>query len=217
MSAITNIRCVLTQKALDAFCDKFHISEEVHPVLPNQNDTMHERPTGKIGLYTRFFDYANFRLPLSIFLVNVLRHFRINISQLFVIWEAKVFDFEILCRVYGIIPTVGHLDPVAADFNAQDYATLVAHPSPFRKFSEVFLCLVGLSRHYTLDKETYPQFLHKNGEEIYIFAFIHNPDPTKVRVVEREQNEDDPRLLDTTVGRTISLLPVAPDCAESKH
>ncbi|GKF73058.1 hypothetical protein Tco_0219390, partial [Tanacetum coccineum] len=75
MSAITDIRCVLTQKALDAFCDKFHIPEEVHPVLPNQNDTMHERPAGKIGLYTRFFDYANFRLPLSTFLVNVLRHF----------------------------------------------------------------------------------------------------------------------------------------------
>ncbi|GKC22807.1 hypothetical protein Tco_1024957 [Tanacetum coccineum] len=184
MSAITDIRCVLTQKALDAFCDKFHILEEVHPDLPNQNDTMHERPAGKIGLYTRFFDYTNFRLPLSTFLVDVLRHFRINISQLSVIGAAKVSYFEIPCRVYGIIPTVGlfrcfyvnskksgwmsfskrsdnapvndfacpasfswntakhvtrHPDPVAADFNAQDYATLVSHPSPFWKFPEVFL------------------------------------------------------------------------------
>nr|GEY33852.1 hypothetical protein [Tanacetum cinerariifolium] len=40
-------------KALDALCNKFHIPEEVHPVLPNQNDTMHERPAGRIGLYTR--------------------------------------------------------------------------------------------------------------------------------------------------------------------
>ncbi|GJY19743.1 hypothetical protein Tco_0391234 [Tanacetum coccineum] len=55
-------------------------------------------------------------------------------------------------------------DPVVADFSAQDYATLVAHPSPFRKFPEAFMCLVGLSRHYTLDEETYPRFLHKNGE-----------------------------------------------------
>ncbi|GJV30385.1 hypothetical protein Tco_1386833, partial [Tanacetum coccineum] len=51
---------------------------------------------------------------------------------------------------------------------------------------------------------------------IDIFAFIHNPDPTKVRVVEREQNENELRLLDTTIGRTISLLLVAPDCAESE-
>ncbi|GKC98264.1 hypothetical protein Tco_1168539, partial [Tanacetum coccineum] len=66
-------------------------------------------------------------------------------------------------------------------------ATLVAHPSPFRKFLEEFLCLVGLSRHYTLDEENYPQFLHRNGEDMDLFAFIHTPDPTKVKVVERER------------------------------
>ncbi|GJV72309.1 hypothetical protein Tco_1492304 [Tanacetum coccineum] len=228
MSAITDVKCVLTQKALDAFCNKFYILEEVHLAFPNQNDTMHERPARKIGLYTRFFDFANFRFPLSTFLVDVLRHFRINISQLSVIGAAKVSYFEIVCRVYGIIPTVGlylcfyvnskksgwmsfskrsdnasvcytkpldslkirtntfsgwmtllapasfpwHIAkyvtrdpaPVAVKFNAQDYATLVAHPSLFWKFPEACLCLVGLSRHYTLDEETYPQFLHKNRE-----------------------------------------------------
>nr|GEZ10906.1 hypothetical protein [Tanacetum cinerariifolium] len=54
--------------------------------------------------------------------------------------------------------------PIATDFNAQDYATLVAQPSLLQKFSEEFLCLVGLSRHYTLDEETYPLFLDKDGE-----------------------------------------------------
>ncbi|GJU19378.1 hypothetical protein Tco_1152720 [Tanacetum coccineum] len=156
---------------------------------------MHERPPGKIGLYTRFFDYANFRLPLSSFLVGILRHFRINISQLSVIGAAKVSHFEILCRVYDIVPTVrlfrcfyvnskkngwisfskrSNNAPVyytkpldslknwnnhffwvdafacparfswhsaknvtrdsaseATDFHAQDYATLIAYPSPF--------------------------------------------------------------------------------------
>nr|GEV84140.1 elongation factor 4 [Tanacetum cinerariifolium] len=33
---------------LDAFCNKFHIPVEVHHVLPNQNDTMHERPAEMI-------------------------------------------------------------------------------------------------------------------------------------------------------------------------
>nr|GEU45055.1 nucleolar protein [Tanacetum cinerariifolium] len=101
--------------------------------------------------------------------------------------------------------------PVAADINAQDYATLVAHPSPFRKFSEAFMCLVGLSRHYLLDEETYPRFVHKNREDMDLFDFIHVSDPTKVRILERERNEDEPRLLETTVGRIIPLLPVAPD------
>nr|GEW07223.1 transposase (putative), gypsy type [Tanacetum cinerariifolium] len=107
MSAVTDVRCALTQEALDAFCNTFHIPKEVHPVLPNQDDTMHEWPVGKIRLYTRFFDFANFRWPLSTFLVDILRHFRINISQLSVIWASKVSHFEILCRVYGIVPTVG--------------------------------------------------------------------------------------------------------------
>nr|GEV07941.1 transposase (putative), gypsy type [Tanacetum cinerariifolium] len=173
MSAITNVGCVLTQEALDAFCNTFHIPEEVHPVLPNQDDTIHERPGGKIRLYIRFFDFANFRFPLSTFLVDILRHFRINISQLSVIRAAK-------------------------------------------KFSKAFLCLIGLSRHYTLDEETYPRFVHQNGEDMDLFAFIHSLDPTKVRVVERERDVDEPRILDTTVGHTVPLLLVTPDCADNE-
>nr|GEX13965.1 hypothetical protein [Tanacetum cinerariifolium] len=49
-----------------------------------------------------------------------------------------------------------------------------------------------------------------------LFAFIHTPDPTKVRVVERERDANEPRLLDTTVGRTVSMLPIAPDRADSE-
>ncbi|GJU05968.1 hypothetical protein Tco_1122398 [Tanacetum coccineum] len=66
--------------------------KEVYSIFPNQNDTLHERPGRKIRLYTRFFNYANFRLPLSTFLVDVLRHFRINISQLSMIGAAKNED-----------------------------------------------------------------------------------------------------------------------------
>ncbi|GKG61993.1 hypothetical protein Tco_0623710, partial [Tanacetum coccineum] len=36
-----------------------------------------------------------------------------------------------------------------------------------------------------------------------IFAFIHTPNPTKVKIVEREWNEDEPLLLATTIGRTV--------------
>nr|GEX52751.1 hypothetical protein [Tanacetum cinerariifolium] len=172
MSAITDVRCVLTQEALDAFCNTFHIPEE-----------------------------------------HTAKHM------------------------------IRDPAPVVADFNAQDYATLVAHPSPFRKFPEAFLCLVGMSRHYTSDEDTYPRFVHKNGEDgcliLYLcytfygfvvfiltirlfrtdmdlFAFIHAPDPTKVRVVERERDVDEPRMLDTTVGHIVLLLPIAPDRADSK-
>ncbi|GJU65471.1 hypothetical protein Tco_1247306 [Tanacetum coccineum] len=50
--------------------------------------------------------------------------------------------------------------PKSTEFNVDDYAVLVAHPAPFRKFLEPFLCLVGMSGYYTLDEDTYLNFLH---------------------------------------------------------
>nr|GEX70897.1 reverse transcriptase domain-containing protein [Tanacetum cinerariifolium] len=90
-----------------------------------------------------------------------------------------------------IISLVSTHHSVADDFNEQDYATLVSLPSSFWKFPEAFMCLVGLSYHYILDEETYLRFLHKN-------------------------KEGGPLLLETTIGHTILLLPVAPDRAESE-
>ncbi|GJT55904.1 hypothetical protein Tco_0990958 [Tanacetum coccineum] len=240
MSSITDIKSTLTLKALKNFCDTYHIPDEVHPQIPTPNQTIHEMPAGKIGVYTRFFEYANFRLPLSTFLVNVLKHYRIHISQLSVISAAKVSHFEILCRVHGFEPkndrffwvdafacpasfpwnasTTVSKDPFpkSSQYNAEHYATLVAYPAPFHKYPEPFLCLVGISRYYTLDENTYPQFLRDNNEEMDLLAFIRTADPTKVRIGERQRGEDEPKLLDTTVGRTVPLLPVAPARAQSE-
>ncbi|GJZ89549.1 hypothetical protein Tco_0661331 [Tanacetum coccineum] len=49
-----------------------------------------------------------------------------------------------------------------------------------------------------------------------LLSFILTADPTKVRVGERQRAEDEPKLLDTTVGRVIPLLPVAPARASSE-
>ncbi|GJR22366.1 hypothetical protein Tco_0970893 [Tanacetum coccineum] len=107
MGSITDIKSALTEKALQFFCETYHIPDEVHPQLPNLDQTIHEMPTGKIGVYTRFFEYANFRLPLSTFFVDVLRYYRIYISQLSVIGATKVSHIEVLCRAHGFEPTVG--------------------------------------------------------------------------------------------------------------
>ncbi|GKC38463.1 hypothetical protein Tco_1050847 [Tanacetum coccineum] len=106
-------------------------------------------PTGKIGVYTRFFEYANFCLPLSTFLVNVPKHYRI-------------------------------------------------------------------SRNYTLDEDTYPQFLRDNDKEMDLLSFIRTTNPTKVRVGKSQRAEGEPKLLDTTMGRVVLLLLVAPARASSE-
>ncbi|GJY66050.1 hypothetical protein Tco_0468288 [Tanacetum coccineum] len=193
---VTDIKSVLTQKALDSFCETFHIPAEVHPQLPVPNQTIHEMPTMKIA--------------------------------------AKVSHFEILCRVDKIEPTAGlfgyfyvnsknkgwmsfskrpdsdtDLFPKPTEFRADDYAFLAAHPALFWKFLEPFLCLIGMSRHYTLDEDTYPNFLHEDGTEMDLFAFIQVVDPTKVKVGEQERAEGEARLLGTTVGHVVPLLLVA--------
>ncbi|GJR33742.1 gypsy type transposase [Tanacetum coccineum] len=48
-----------------------------------------------------------------------------------------------------------------------------------------------------------------------LIAFNRVTDPTKVRIVERECAEGEVKLLDSTVGRIVLLLPIAPARAES--
>ncbi|GJV14569.1 hypothetical protein Tco_1359892 [Tanacetum coccineum] len=73
-----------------------------------------------------------------------------------------------------------------------------------------------MSRNYTLDEDTYPTFLHDDGTEMGLLAFIHVVDPTKVKVGERERANEEARLLDSTVRRVVSLLPIAPNRADSE-
>ncbi|GJZ41784.1 ribonuclease H-like domain-containing protein [Tanacetum coccineum] len=92
---ITSLKCVLTQEHLDAICAKYFVPEEVHPQLPSPDSTMHERPAGKVGMYTRFFDYAKYRILFSTFFVSVLTHFRIPFSQLSVFGSAKLTPVKV--------------------------------------------------------------------------------------------------------------------------
>nr|GEV28329.1 transposase (putative), gypsy type [Tanacetum cinerariifolium] len=96
--------------------------------------------------------------------------------------------------------------PKSTEFSADDYAVLVAHPAPFRKFLEPFLCLIGMSHNYTLDEDSYLTFLRDDGTIT---------DPIKVKAGERERAEEEARFLDSIVGRVVSLLPVSPDHTES--
>ncbi|GKD04151.1 hypothetical protein Tco_1179125 [Tanacetum coccineum] len=274
MGNITSLKCVLTQEHLDAICAKYFVPEEVHPQLPSPVATMHERPAGKVGMYTRFFDYANYRIPFSTFFVSVLIHFRILFSQLSVFGSAKVSHFEIMCRVCNIEPSVSlfryfythnykngwfgftkrpnvracyskNLDsvknwndhffwvdefvvpanarfswfsgsnivkdraPAPSEYNVGHVNTLIAQASPFLRFPEEFLCWVGISRNYLLNKDTYPRFEYENGEEMDLNAFIRTADPRKVRIVERARAENERPIVTVAKHRTVTLLPTS--------
>nr|GEV43712.1 transposase (putative), gypsy type [Tanacetum cinerariifolium] len=62
----------ISHEYLLEFTSEYGIPETLHPELPGPEDRIVDFPEGKVGVYTRFFEFANFRLPLSQFLFDVL-------------------------------------------------------------------------------------------------------------------------------------------------
>nr|GEV60337.1 hypothetical protein [Tanacetum cinerariifolium] len=96
----------ISQEYLLEFTSEYGISEALHPELPRPEDRIVDFPEGKVGVYTKFFEFANFRLPLLQFLFDILGYYQIHLSQLSVISAAKVSHFEINCRVLNIVSTL---------------------------------------------------------------------------------------------------------------
>ncbi|GJZ77722.1 hypothetical protein Tco_0642394 [Tanacetum coccineum] len=82
-------------------------NKDLHPELPGRDDTIQSISEGKIGIYTLFIEFANFRIPLSKLLLYVLQYYQINFSQLPVLAAAKISHFEIMCRFLGHQPSLG--------------------------------------------------------------------------------------------------------------
>ena len=74
--------------------------------MPARHLHIGNNPEGKLGVYTKFFDFANNRVPLSRFLTAILHYYNLNLSQLHCIGAAKISNFEINCRLLAIEPTV---------------------------------------------------------------------------------------------------------------
>ncbi|GKA28212.1 hypothetical protein Tco_0714380 [Tanacetum coccineum] len=259
-----DIKSVLTQKGLDTFCRKFHIPESVHPQLPSRcmKDSLGRLVVIPDSL-TKVSHFEILCRVYSIEpTVGLFRCFYINSKNKGWMSFSKRSDSSVVCYTKPI-DSLKHWNdhffwvdafacpvsfpwhtgkkvsryplPKSTEFNVDDYAVLIAHPAPFWKFLESFLCLVEMSRYYTLDEDTYPGFLHDNDEgrclslyivhlivfdlvfdylfayaEMDLCAFIHVVDPTKVKIVERERAEGETKLLDSTVGRVVPLLPVGP-------
>ncbi|GKF87246.1 hypothetical protein Tco_0258123 [Tanacetum coccineum] len=91
---------------MDHFYNTYNIPDNLGPELHGREDTIRDAPVGKIGIYTRFLEFANFRVPLSRFLLRVLEYYQINFSQLSVLGASKVSHFKITCRVLGYRPSL---------------------------------------------------------------------------------------------------------------
>ena len=96
----------ITEDELREFTSDYYIPLALHPVVPVATASIAEFPEGKVGVYTRFFEFANQRVPISLFLCDVLNYYRLHISQLHCIGAAKITNFEVNCRLLAINPTI---------------------------------------------------------------------------------------------------------------
>nr|GFA17586.1 hypothetical protein [Tanacetum cinerariifolium] len=103
---LENAISTISQEYLLEFTSEYGILKSLHPELPGPEDPIMEFPEGKVGVYTKFFEFANFRIPILQFIFDILGHYQIHLSQLSVIGAAKVSHFKINCRVLNVIPTL---------------------------------------------------------------------------------------------------------------
>ncbi|GJR91804.1 hypothetical protein Tco_0215815 [Tanacetum coccineum] len=99
--------------------------------------------------------------------------------------------------------------PTISEYNVEHANTLIAQASLFLRFPKEFICWVGISRNYLLNKDTYPRFEYENGEEMDLNAFIRTVDPRKVRIVERARTENERPIVTVAKHRTVTLLPTS--------
>ncbi|MFS7983225.1 hypothetical protein Hanom_Chr11g00972061 [Helianthus anomalus] len=95
---------ILTQKGLEWYIDSYAIPASLHHVLPQKNTPIYPFVPGKIGVYTRLFDYCNYRLPLTKFLIEALLFHEVHLTQMNPFGLAKVCHFELACRGLGSDP-----------------------------------------------------------------------------------------------------------------
>ncbi|GKC48565.1 hypothetical protein Tco_1071310 [Tanacetum coccineum] len=170
-----------------ALCEKFHIPDNVHLELPGLNDRIRSSPTCKIGLsFITAVKASHFEILCRVHgivsTVDSLKHWNDHFFWV----DASVFPLVVPWHSNKMLRKDPHLTP--AEFNADVCDFLANNLAPFRKFLEPFLCFVGISRYYDLDKNCYPTFW-TDDEEMDLFAFINHADPTKVQIREREVRE----------------------------
>ena len=97
--SIVGKRSVMTQESVDGFCRTFNIPNSVHPTAAGRDASILDFPEGKVGVYSRIFDYCGYRIPFTKFFIAVLKYFSIHISQLSPFGAARILHFEVLSRV----------------------------------------------------------------------------------------------------------------------
>nr|GEY79561.1 hypothetical protein [Tanacetum cinerariifolium] len=213
------------------FTSKYGIPETLRPALPGPEDRVVDFPEGKLGVYTRFFEFANFRFSLSQFLFDVLGYYQIHLSQLSVIGAAKVSHFEINSRVLNIIPTLSLFRVFyTPSFNSgwMSFSKRPGKNTPQCYTKPLDSLKNWNNRFFWVDESVFPTVVDwrsnapKDGmpaagtysveavraldsHHMDLFSLIRAPNPAKVKVGSRPRASHKVPLLTLTANRVIEM------------
>jgi hypothetical protein len=68
----------ISEDELRQLTSDYYIPLTLHPVVPVATASIADFPEGKVGVYTRFFEFVNQRVPISLFLSDVLNFYRLT-------------------------------------------------------------------------------------------------------------------------------------------
>ncbi|GJY68033.1 hypothetical protein Tco_0471015 [Tanacetum coccineum] len=173
---------------------EYGIPEDLHPELPGPEDTIVDFPEGKVGVYTKFFKFANYRVPLSQFLFDILGYYQIHLSQLSVIGAAKSIPN---CRgmAHGCPKGWDAIRRFLFCVGCNDVKH-TSHPYP------------KVTRALTMPSRAELEIL-SGGRHIDLFNLISTPNPTKVKTGTRPRAAYEVSLLIVTASRVIDMEDLA--------
>nr|GEV13236.1 hypothetical protein [Tanacetum cinerariifolium] len=190
----------ISQEDLLEFTSEYAISEALHPELPGPEERIVDFPEGKIGVYTKFFEFANFRLPVDVFQQEAGEKYPSMLYQ--AIRFLKKLEQPLLLGGREGIPDycgLAHKCSEGWDANREylfpgscDDTEHTSHPNPETTKSTTLLSRVE------------PQILPRR-RDMDLFSLIRAPNPTKVKAGTRPRAAHEVPLLTVTASRVIEI------------
>lgn len=98
---------ILKQEELNSLVEKYEILADLNPTLPAPNTPINELVSlDRFPLYTCMIEIANCRIPFNHFLMKVLTHYHVNISQCSPLGIAKIIHGEVSCQAVDKVPAL---------------------------------------------------------------------------------------------------------------
>ncbi|GKC67515.1 hypothetical protein Tco_1100113 [Tanacetum coccineum] len=199
----------LTQDDLDDLIIKFKIPRDLHPWLPSKEFVMYELPDDAIVIYHQMFDFFGVRIPFSLFLLDLIKHYRTLCKQ------GDWFSFakrRAPSLIYAMVwrhsdAAIDDLRPAAGSFSMADVRRLSAHVIKLRDMPKGVLVLSGLS-HVWKSRVCDPILRGANGNVMGIYDFLCLPEWTGDS--DNESDGDDDACVEISLVNPLRSAAVIP-------